>query len=77
MEIYEAEETGHEVLPLKQAVGRVSAVTVLLYPPGIPVLVPGERIDRAMADNLFQCRKMGLDVQGLSGNESISIVKMG
>lgn len=77
MEIYEAEETEHEVLPLKQAVGRVSAVTVLLYPPGIPVLVPGERIDRAMADNLCQCRKLGLDVQGLSGNESISIVKRG
>lgn len=77
MEIYEAEEAEHEVLPLKQAVGGVSAVTVFLYPPGIPVLVPGEWIDSTMANNLCRCLQLGLDVQGLTGNESISIVKMG
>ena len=77
MEIYEAEEAEHEVLPLKQAGGGVSAGTVFLYPPGIPVLVPGEWIDSTMANNLCRCLQLGLDVQGLTGNESISIVKMG
>lgn len=75
MEIYEAQEAEHETLPLEQVVGRVSADTVFLYPPGIPVLVPGERIDRQTSDNLRQCLCLGLDVQGLSGNDSISIVK--
>jgi arginine decarboxylase len=32
-------------VPLDALTGRVSAVTCLLYPPGIPVVVPGERFD--------------------------------
>jgi arginine decarboxylase len=34
-----------EQVPLSGLGGRVSAVTCLLYPPGIPVVVPGERFD--------------------------------
>jgi len=34
-----------ELVPLAELTGRVSAVTCLLYPPGIPVVVPGERFD--------------------------------
>jgi arginine/lysine/ornithine decarboxylase len=33
-----------EVRPLREAVGRTSADTVTIYPPGIPVLVPGEEV---------------------------------
>lgn len=77
MEIYEAEEAEQESLPLEQAVGQVSAGTVFLYPPGIPVLVPGERIDGVMVDHLCRCLKLGLDVQGLVRNHSINIVKKG
>jgi arginine decarboxylase len=36
-----------EQVPLAELEGRVSAVTCLLYPPGIPVVVPGERFDAA------------------------------
>jgi lysine decarboxylase len=32
-------------LPLPEAVGRVAAEPVCPYPPGIPLLIPGERID--------------------------------
>jgi arginine decarboxylase len=32
-----------DLVPLDQLTNRVSAVTCLLYPPGIPVVVPGER----------------------------------
>lgn len=77
MEIYETEETEQEMLPLEQAVGQISAGTIFLYPPGIPVLVPGERIDGVMVDHLFRCLKLGLDVQGLSENHRINIVKKG
>ena len=35
----------HEVVSAAGAVGRVSAELVAPYPPGIPVLAPGERID--------------------------------
>ncbi|MXY19162.1 MAG: lysine decarboxylase, partial [Synechococcus sp. SB0664_bin_36] len=32
-------------LPLKQAVGQVVAEAITPYPPGIPLLLPGERLD--------------------------------
>jgi arginine decarboxylase len=44
-----------EEVPLAKLDGRISAVTALLYPPGIPVVVPGERFDpqvRAITDYL-------------------------
>jgi arginine decarboxylase len=34
-----------EQVPLREIEGRTCAVTCLLYPPGIPVVVPGERFD--------------------------------
>lgn len=37
-----------EQVPLAELEGRISAVTCLLYPPGIPVVVPGERFDARM-----------------------------
>ena len=75
MEIYEAYEAQHTQIPLAEAVNRISADTVFLYPPGIPILVPGERIDRQMVETIGKCRKMGLDVQGLGENDTIRIVK--
>ena len=40
-------------VPLSEAAGRISATLALIYPPGIGVIVPGERWDdraRAMRD---------------------------
>ncbi|MFO7628046.1 MAG: lysine decarboxylase [Prochlorococcaceae cyanobacterium] len=38
-----------EAVPLAAAVGRLAAEPLCPYPPGIPLLVPGERIDAARA----------------------------
>lgn len=35
---------GMKKIPLSQAAGQVSAEYVMAYPPGIPILIPGERI---------------------------------
>lgn len=37
-------------IPLAAAVGRIAAEPICPYPPGIPLLIPGERIDAARAD---------------------------
>ncbi len=36
----------YECVALADAVGRVSAELIAPYPPGVPLLIPGERIDR-------------------------------
>ena len=35
------------MLPLEELKGRVAAVMVVPYPPGIPIIMPGERFDAA------------------------------
>lgn len=41
-----------EHVPAHEAVGRIAAEVVSPYPPGVPVLVPGERIEREALDHL-------------------------
>jgi arginine/lysine/ornithine decarboxylase len=46
-----------EVVRIRDAVGRIGAEQATPYPPGIPVIVPGERISAEVIDYL----KTGLD----------------
>jgi len=45
-------------LPLADAAGRIAAEALCPYPPGIPLLVPGERIDAARRDWLLRQRRL-------------------
>ena len=48
---YEIEDAPSESLPYSSCKNRISAEFLYLYPPGIPMLVPGERI----SDELLNC----------------------
>lgn len=50
---------------LKQAEGRISADFVNLYPPGIPIVVPGEKLDREVIEVLEKYLANGYTVQGI------------
>lgn len=53
-----------EMIPLEESAGRISAEFIMVYPPGIPIVIPGEIIDE---DNLRYIGKnieVGLPVQG-------------
>jgi lysine decarboxylase len=51
-----------DTVPLGLAVGRVSAELVAPYPPGIPVLAPGERITNETLDALAHARQAGVRI---------------
>ncbi|MFM5905157.1 MAG: aminotransferase class I/II-fold pyridoxal phosphate-dependent enzyme [Micrococcales bacterium] len=55
----EAFFSDYQVVEAAQAVGRVSAEMICPYPPGVPVLSPGERITQAALDALFTARDSG------------------
>ena len=59
----EAFFSDYEVVDSKDAVGRVSAEMICPYPPGVPVLSPGERITEAALNALFQARDMGVMIK--------------
>ncbi|MDY6085921.1 MAG: aminotransferase class V-fold PLP-dependent enzyme [Peptoniphilaceae bacterium] len=50
-------------LSLREARGHVAAETVWTYPPGIPLLLPGEPLDDAMVSHLLQLAKQGIPVR--------------
>jgi len=51
-----------ETVPLGSAMGRVSAELVAPYPPGIPVLAPGELITDETLASLDQARRAGVRI---------------
>lgn len=48
-----------ETVPIARAVGRVSAELVAPYPPGVPVLAPGERISEEAVSGLLAAARTG------------------
>lgn len=65
-----------EYLPLDQSVGAVSSEIVTVYPPGIPVLVPGEIVTAEAVTYLKRMLTLGATVDGLDETNSwIGIVK--
>lgn len=77
MEFCEAMDRKTEMVSFDEATGHISGCMVSLYPPGIPVLLPGERIDAAFLKNIRKCRKFRLNVQGIADiiNERIEIIR--
>lgn len=53
-----------EVVPLKEAAGRIIAEFVMVYPPGIPIFIPGEIITEENISYIFKNIDAGLPVQG-------------
>lgn len=51
---------------LKNAVDRYAGEFVCIYPPGTPILVPGERLEETQRQLIEQCLADGLEVQGIT-----------
>ena len=53
-----------EAVPLEQAAGRVCSEFVMCYPPGIPVLAPGEAITQEILDYIVYAKEKGCSMTG-------------
>ena len=51
-------------LPLKETIGRVSCEFVMCYPPGIPVLAPGESITADIIEYIMYAKEKGCFMMG-------------
>ena len=54
----------HESLPLLETEGRVCSEFDMCYPPGIPILAPGERITREILDYIVYAKDKGCSMTG-------------
>ncbi|TFI54492.1 aminotransferase class I/II-fold pyridoxal phosphate-dependent enzyme [Mastigocladus laminosus UU774] len=66
-----------EALPILETTGRVCAEIVCPYPPGIPVLMPGEVITQPALEYLQQIQAMGGFISGCADSSfsTITVVK--
>lgn len=64
-------------VPIAHADGYVSAEYVWAYPPGIPLIVPGEYVDDAMIKALSDMRKKGTELHSTRGGmpENLYVVE--
>ena len=67
----------YDMIELDMAKGKISQEFIYLYPPGIPILAPGEIITETIIRNVKRYFEQGLNVQGLENKECcmIKVVK--
>lgn len=53
-----------EVIPFRESAGRIIAEFIYVYPPGIPILLPGEVISQSNIDYIVDHVEVGLPVKG-------------
>ena len=53
-----------EALPLKESAGRICSEFVMCYPPGIPILAPGELITDEIISYILYAMEKGCSMQG-------------
>lgn len=70
MGIAEAVNAPSEYLDLPLAAGRISSEFITVYPPGIPALVPGERITEDAVAMITYHLEAGLTVEGIVAEHS-------
>ena len=70
MKIHQAWNNQTDKMPIEDAEGRISGEFVYIYPPGIPVIVPGERLDRKIIEFIQNYKAKNLPVQGLKDRKA-------
>jgi arginine/lysine/ornithine decarboxylase len=73
MPCHKAYEAITEVIPLSTSGERIAGEYLYLYPPGIPLLVPGERIQPKHLEQILKLQEAGLVLQGMEDLESNKI----
>jgi arginine/lysine/ornithine decarboxylase len=66
-----------ESVPLEQTVGRVCGECIMSYPPGIPILAPGEVITEPIARYIAYAKEKGCVVTGAQDlkTEFVNVLK--
>ncbi|MDX8359935.1 aminotransferase class I/II-fold pyridoxal phosphate-dependent enzyme [Cytobacillus sp. IB215316] len=66
-----------EIVPFEESAGRISAEFIMVYPPGIPIFIPGEIITNDNLKYVIKNLEAGLPVQGPEDNHlhSLRVIK--
>ncbi|WP_240689161.1 aminotransferase class I/II-fold pyridoxal phosphate-dependent enzyme [Ammoniphilus sp. YIM 78166] len=74
---YEVFQRASSSVPLQAAVGEISAEMITPYPPGIPLVAPGERLELEMLEYIQELQRMGCRFHGVEDTtlKTLKIIK--
>ncbi|MGE5632150.1 MAG: aminotransferase class I/II-fold pyridoxal phosphate-dependent enzyme [Caulobacteraceae bacterium] len=74
---WEAAYREKEAVSAESSIGRICGEMIIPYPPGIPVLIPGEIITREIIDYIRLCVDNGIKINGASdiNGRSVNVLK--
>lgn len=66
-----------EMIPIRETAGRICTEFVMSYPPGIPILAPGERITQEIIDYILYAKEKGCSLTGPEDEkcERLNVIK--
>lgn len=73
---YEAGQLPSEAIPLIQCEGRISQETAYVYPPGIPIIVAGERFSGTCVQVLQQYCQYGFEIRGIQNSQDTGKIRV-
>ncbi|MDF2592683.1 MAG: aminotransferase class I/II-fold pyridoxal phosphate-dependent enzyme [Clostridia bacterium] len=77
LEPWEAVYQSKEDVPIDNCIGRICGEMIVPYPPGIPIIMPGEIISKDVIDYALDCSRKGIKMNGMkdASLKYISVIK--
>lgn len=67
LKISEALSASSKTIPISEAAGKISGEFIYAYPPGIPIIAPGEKFTDRVLHSIDELLSCGVSVKGSSG----------
>lgn len=67
--VFEIENLPKEYVAVKNSCGKMAGEYIYLYPPGSPIIVPGEVFDKKVISQILDYMKQGLNIIGMKENK--------
>lgn len=64
-----------EMAPLQKAKGRISGAFLTPYPPGVPIIAPGEQFTTDIIEYLLWCTRINWPVRGLMPEQKVVLIE--
>lgn len=65
--INQALKSSYKYIEISKSIGRIAAEYIWAYPPGIPMIIPGELIDEALIEDIHKYKKASIDLYNFRG----------
>lgn len=64
------------LVTIRDALGYVSCSSIMSYPPGVPIIAPGELVTDEVVDYILRAKQKGCKLSGLSNGESVYVTSL-